>query len=187
MSESKKNVLKKVLYVVLAVLGLCYTVICLPVILIVLIVSGIVCIARFPADYPKYKRSDYYKKYKQPYYTGIMKSDCFMFCSYIEKNNLDIEFVNNKKEQYFKRNNIIYFFSWFEGISFDESDKCVITVHEGWEVEDLKKIIENKEKEYNCDVKILIKEDDIEKQDIQKAYACDLLFVYKDVSDIENI
>jgi len=163
-------------------LKIVYILLILPLIIIAIFILLITVIVTFPVEYPKYKRSKYYQKYKEKYEIGITSTDKFKIINYFEKNNIKYEAFNSKEES-FKINNITYLFPWFEILTFDQENNCIIAEQDNDDFELLKDVPKIKDKK---NIKILINENEIQKKDITKARNEKILLLYKEISDINK-
>lgn len=62
-----------------------------------------------PFEYPKYRRSRYYKRYKQKYSIGITTHDSYKTINFLEKKNIHYDSFDIEKEELTIRNTIYLF------------------------------------------------------------------------------
>lgn len=171
------NIFAKILNIILLVLFS-------PLILLFLLFSGLVYIVTISIEYPKYKMSNYYKKYKEKYYVGVTFQGYYKAINYFKKNNIKYDSFDSKEDT-IKIGNTTYLFSWFEEISFNEDGECIISEQDNGEFEllkDSKKISEEK------NIKILVPKNAFyNKKDLVKAKKHKQLIVYNKFSDLTKI
>lgn len=147
-----------------------------------LLVCFIIVALRVPFEYPKYKSSKYYKKYKRKYSIGITSEDSYKIINYLEEKNLSYDKFDIEKNELIV-GKTTYLFPWFECISFNDKGECIIAEQDNYEptllLDDLK--VKNRK-----NIRILINSNYFDKEELNLVSENNLLFVYDDFSDIEK-
>lgn len=147
-----------------------------------LLLAIMIMIVQVPFEYPKYKKSGYYKKYKQKYFIGITISDSYKIINYLEKENIKYDFFDIDKEELII-GNMTYLFPWFEYISFNEDGECIIAEQDNDEPTLLSDDLKVKDRK---NIKIIINQKEFSELELKEAHEIKMLFVYNKISDIEK-
>ena len=159
------------------ILVILFYILAIPFIVLGLVIFAIICIFVIPLEYPIYKLSFFYKKYRYKYELFITSKESYKVINYYKNYSLDFDY----EEDAIKIGKITYYFSWFEILSYDDSGECVIAITDNDELELLKESSKIKGKR---NVKILVNERDLDKEDISKARKDKKLILYKKVADL---
>lgn len=147
-----------------------------------LLFCGILIIIGGIFEYPKYKRSRYFKKYKQKYFIGITGNDSYKIINYFENENINYDYFDIEKDE-LVIGDTTYLFQWFEYISFNEDGKCIIAEQDNYEPTLLSDDLKVKDRK---NIKIIINENDFIKEDLDKARNYKLLLTYNNLSELEK-
>lgn len=145
-----------------------------------LLIIGSFILIKIPFEYPRYRFSYYYKKYKQKYHFGITSADSYKIINYLEKNKIKYDKYNPENDE-LVINNITYLFPWFEYISYNEDGDCIIAEQDNYEPTLLS---EDKKIKNRKDVKLLINKNDFKELNLKKAN--EKIILYNKLSDLKK-
>lgn len=139
-------------------------------------------VIRVPFEYPEYKKSRYYKKYKQKYSIGITYEEFYKVINYLEQENIKYDSFDVENEE-LRIGDTTYLFPWFECISFDEDGNLVVAEQDNFEPT----LLANEEKvKGRKNIKIIINKKEFYDLDLTRSGNTELLLMYDDIADLEK-
>lgn len=153
---------------------------------------GILAAAMFPAEYPRYRRSNFRHDFNVRYQPFITRWDEYKFYEYMSRNKTDFEFIREDNgNMYLKKDGCVYLFDWFEFIEFEANGVCMISDTGSDHMEPLADAI--KERLYimeyipdNAEIRVLLNRSTLDDVQIPQAEGEPLLCMYDRVDDIIN-
>lgn len=166
------SILKKILVIIFLIL-----------ISPLLLLIGLFIIIRIPFEYFIYKKSKYYKKYKEKYSFGITSTDSYKIINYFERIKYSNYSYNCENDELII-GKTTYIFPWFEFISYNDEGKCIVAEQDNDEPILLLEDSKMKDKDNTI---LLIQEKDIDEKDLKMAKNDKYLITYKNLSDLKRI
>ena len=178
----------RVKYILKRIINILLFFILLPFLVLIVVFGSIISVLTIPVEYPKYKKSKYYKDRKDKYHLGLTKELHYKIYNYIKIKNLKIDFLENNKIYYLRKNNINYLISNYKLLRDIEVDNNKIKIsqdlEEHIEIDEFIKRI-NKKLNLKGQTKIIIEKN--KKRELIKNIKCDKIIIIDKIEEIERL
>ncbi|MBQ1735849.1 MAG: hypothetical protein IIT86_02930 [Oscillospiraceae bacterium] len=162
--------------------SVCLIIVCIPMIAVTFVIAAVMFVLVAPFEYPKYKRSRYYKRYRQKYHLTITREASYRIINCLEREQIPYEGYDAKEEE-LVIGGTTYLFPWFENITFDEDGQLVLTEEDGCDPTPLS---EEPKVKGRGSVRIIVRKNYFEAADLERAYHDERLFLYDKASELET-
>ena len=150
--------------------------ICIAIVLIFFAVTA-------PFEFLKYRKSSYYRKYREKYQWGTTGGEAFKVADHLTDAGVALDDVSLRDSR-LVIGGITCFCPHCEVIEFGENGECLLADEEGQVAVPLTEFYDIGDRD---DVRLLVNSKIYDNIDIEKAKACPMLIVYDELSDLPEL